>query len=334
MLLYLHTNLISCYRYLLTPFLCLILCLSFAGCDQSSDKKMVSIVQIIEHPALEDVRRGIEDTLKRSKLYRDGKLSWRYANAQGSITTAVQIANKIIGHPPNVAVAIGTSVAQTLYSALKEHGIPIVFTAVTDPVAAGLMQSLQAPHPNITGVMDAPRLDKQLDLMQTILPDMKTIGVMYNPGESNSVATLEKFKALAQLRGFKIIEGPVYKTVDVLQVANSIMPKVDAIFSPQDNIVVAAMRTVVNNGIRLGTPVFAADSGSVKNGAVATLSYSYYELGQETGQRILEILDGKPPGSIPVTTPSGVNLYLNQTTAKALNIVLPNSLLQKAYEVY
>lgn len=312
----------------------LFVCLGLLGCDQQSDKKVVSIVQIIEHPALDDVRHGIEDVLKKSELYQKGQLTWKYENAQGNISTAMQIAHEIIGQTPEVAVAIGTPVAQALHSALQEHNIPIVFAAVTDPIAAGLVQSLQAPPDHMTGVMDSPPLDKQLELIQQILPHLKTIGVMFNPGESNSVATLEKFKALAKVRGLKILEGAVYKPVDILQVANRIMPKVDAVFSPQDNIVVSAMKTVVNNGIKHGKPVFAADGGSVKNGALATLSYSYYELGQETGRRILQVLKGASPGSIPVTAPSQVNLYINQETAKTLGIPLPKDLLQKAYKVY
>ncbi len=315
---------------LLCCCLLLIASLVLSGCDQHDDgQQVVAITQIIEHPALDDVRRGIEDVFKQYNKANQKQLRWVYKNAQGQINIAVQIAQGVVGEGADVIVAIGTPMAQSIQTTNREANIPLVFAAVTDPIAAGLVNSLDAQKSNVTGVMDSPPVNKIVDLMLEMMPNLKTVGLMYNPGEANSVVTIRKFKKLAQAHNLQVVEGPVQKSSDLVTVAQYLMPKVEAIFVPQDNVIVSAMSTLAKVCLDRGIPVFAADSGSVQNGALATFSFSYYQLGQETGRRVLKILGGTPAQSIAVTTPPEVKLYINQSSAKQLKLTIPQSLLDK-----
>ncbi len=294
---------------------------------------VIAISQIVEHPSLDTARQGILDALKDYGLIDGENVTILYKNAQGNITTSSQIAQNLASHTPKptVFVAIGTPTAQGAISATRGKGIPIVFTAVTDPVSSRLVKDLKTPSKRLTGIIDYPPLDAQINLMKTVLPKLKIIGVLYNPGESNSVSVIKAFKEKAKKQGITVIDAPVGKAVDLALAVQKLLGKeVQALYVPQDNTVISAMPQLAGLSYTHKIPVFTSDNGSVKEGAFASISYSYYTVGRKTGEYIKRLMDGEALENLPITTPSTHQLYINTTAAKALGLNVPENLLKTA----
>ncbi|HBN21887.1 MAG TPA: ABC transporter permease [Holosporales bacterium] len=303
--------------------------------SQSATKPhfIIAMSQIVEHPSLDAARQGILDALTAYGFVDGENISILYKNAQGNITTSSQIAQNLAANNPKPAVfvTIGTPTAQGAISATRGKDIPIVFTAVTDPVSSRLVKDLKTPSKSVTGVIDYPPLKAQIDLMKTLLPDLKVIGVLYNPGESNSVSVIRALKEKAEKEGISIIEAPVAKAVDLALAVRKLVGKgVQALYVPQDNTVISAMPQLASLSYVHKTPVFTSDNGSVKEGAFASISYSYYTVGQKTGEYIKRILEGESIENLPITTPSTHQLYINTTAATALGLEIPKNLLKTA----
>ncbi|MBV7434456.1 ABC transporter substrate-binding protein [Cardiobacteriaceae bacterium TAE3-ERU3] len=301
------------------------------GTAVAADQPVVAITQIVAHPALDAVHKGVVDELT-DQGYVDGKnIAYMHESAQGDTGIAAQIAKKFAGDNPDVIVAIATPSAQSVAAAVR--GIPVVFSAVTDPVEAKLVKDLDKPGKNITGVTDAIALDKQVEMIQQIVPDAKKIGTVYNPGEANSVATNEKIKAFFEGKDLELIEAPATKSSEVLAAARSLVGKADVIYITLDNTVVSALEGVVQVGEQNDIPVFAADTGSVERGVVAALGFDYYDVGRETGKQVVEILKGKNPGDIPVGQLEQLNLFINPGAAEKMGITIPQEVIDSAAEV-
>jgi putative ABC transport system substrate-binding protein len=304
-----------------------------AGADQaqSADPVTVAITAIVEHPALDAVRDGVRDELK-AEGYTEGKdLTVVYESAQGNPGTAAQIARKFVGENPAVIVPISTPSAQAVVSATQE--IPVVFTAVTDPLDAKLVSSMEKPGGNVTGMSDMAPVGKQLALIHEILPNAKTIGMPYNPGEANGVTLLNLAKKEATGLGFTIIEAPAAKSSDVLAATQSLVGKVDAIYVSTDNQIVSAFESVVKVGTDNQIPVFAGDTDSVARGAIAAIGFDYYDVGRQTGKIVVRVLKGEKPGDIPVQGVETVQLFVNPGAAKAMGVTLPDAVMQRATKV-
>ncbi len=289
--------------------------------------KHIAITQYIEHVAADAVREGLLAELKE-KGYT---LTVDYENAQGSAATAGQIARKFVSLKPDVIVAITTPSAQAIVNAAGKNTIPIVFSAVTDPVGAGLVSSLKDHKGMVTGVMDAPPIKEQMGLIKTLLPNAKTIGVLYNPGDNGSVASLASIRQEAKAQGFAIIEATPVKSSDIQSAILLLVGKVDAIYVPLDNMVVSAMTSVSGMALKHNIPLFSADSGSVKDGAFACLGYSYVQTGHKTGKIVAEILEGTPPSEIPVASPETKDIFINRHVLEALKIPLTEAIRSQAH---
>lgn len=301
------------------------------GQVMAAEQPIVAITQIVEHPALDAVHKGIVEELAEQG-YTDGKnIAYMHESAQGDTGIAAQIAKKFAGDNPDVIVAIATPSAQSVAAAVR--GIPVVFSAVTDPVEAKLVKDLDKPGKNITGVTDAIALEKQIDMIQQIVPSAKKIGTVYNPGEANSVATNEKIKAFFDGKDLELIEAPATKSSEVLAAARSLVGKADVIYITLDNTVVSALEGVVQVGEQNDIPVFAADTDSVKRGVVAALGFDYYDVGRETGKQVAEILAGKNSGDIPVAHLEKLNLFINPGAAEKMGITIPAEVVESAAEV-
>jgi len=298
---------------------------------QAQDAKTVAVTQIVEHPALDAVYQGVRDQLAEEG-YREGEnLTLLHESAQGNTAIASQIARKFVGENPDVIVAIATPSAQTAAAATKK--IPVVFSAVTDPVGAKLVQSLEAPGANITGVSDMLPVDKHLDLLQRIMPDAKRIGTVYNPGEANAVSLVNLLEERLAARGLTLVKAAATKTSEVLGAARSLVGNVDAIYLTTDNTVISAAEAVISVGERSRIPVFAADTATVERGAVAALGFNYYEHGRQTGRMVLRILNGAEPASIPVETMDTLDLFVNPGAAERMGITLSDDLIREAKKV-
>ena len=293
--------------------------------------KSVGITAIVDHLVLNSVRKGVEDELKASGWEQGKNLKLTYQNAQGNAATAGQIARKFVGDKTDVIVAISTPSAQAAVAATKST--PIVFAAVTDPVAAKLVKSWDASGTNVTGMSDRLPLAPQIDLLLQVKPGAKRVGFVYNPGEINSVTVLKELKTELAKRGMTLVEAAAPRTVDIPSAAKSLTGKVDVIYSTTDNNVVSAYESMVRVAQEAKLPLVAADTGSVKRGAIAALSADYYDMGRQTGKMVDKILKGAKPGSMAPEVSNKLALAVNPEAAKKQGAPLSDTLLKRAAEV-
>ncbi|RMF19768.1 MAG: ABC transporter substrate-binding protein [Gammaproteobacteria bacterium] len=300
----------------------------FVALSTQADTRTVAITQIVEHPALDACRKGVKDELEAQGFKAGENLNWIYESAQGNPATAAQIAKKFAGEQPDVIVAITTPSAQTVAAATR--GIPVVFSAVTDPVGAKLVKSLDNPGARITGTTDMLPLERHLQLVKRIVPGAKRIGTLYNPGEANSVSLVNRLKNVAKAQDIEIVEAVATKTSEILNAARSLVGKVDAIYLMTDNTVISAVEAVIQVGERNQIPVIAADTDTVKRGAVAAYGFNYYDVGRQTGRMVVRILKGEKPGDIPVEGVEKLELYVNPKAARRMGITLDEALIKEA----
>ncbi|MBT4880830.1 MAG: ABC transporter substrate-binding protein [Alphaproteobacteria bacterium] len=296
--------------------------------SKNIETKSLAITQIVAHPSLDAFRKGLIDGLEKLG-YSEGKnLHITFENAQGNISLAAQIAQKFVGLDPSVIVAIGTPSAQAVLSANRDSNIPLVFGAVSDPVAANLVKDPKKPDGFVTGTMDTPSTKEHLKLMKKLVPHLKHLAVLYNPGEPNSVKQVEELKTLK--KDITIVEIPVSKSSDALMATRTAVAKGEAIYVPLDNVVVSVIESVVKTARTDKIPVFTSEFESVKLGALATVGSSYFDQGVQTASIVAQILEGASPKSFPIEGPKKQQVYLNASSAKKLEISFPQDLLKNA----
>ena len=299
------------------------------------DSKLnLGIVQILEHPSLDAARQGFLDVLAENGYKEGENLIVSYENAQGDMATLNSIAQNLVSDKNDLILAIATPSAQAVANASKGTEIPVLFTAVTDPVAAGLVKSMEKPETNLTGTTDMAPVDEQIKLIQEINPSVKNVGVIYNSGEVNSVVQVELVKEIAKELGLNIIEAIATNTSEVDQAAKSLVGKVEAIYIPTDNVVVTALEAVIQVAEQNKILLVSTEKDSVNRGTVATIGLDYYKLGRQTGEMALRVLSGKSkPQDMPVETQDQKDVIINLKAAKAMGITIPQSLVDKAAEV-
>jgi putative ABC transport system substrate-binding protein len=291
----------------------------------------VAVTAIVEHPALDAARDGIKEALAAEGFVDGEQIDFVYESAQGKPEIAAQIARQFVGDGATVIVPISTPSAQGAVAATKD--IPIVFTAVTDPVAAQLVTSLQKPGGNVTGISDMSPLPEHIALMQEITPNAKRIGVVYNPGETNSMVLVERLKELAGPAGLEIVESAATKSGDVQQATLALVGKVDAIYIPTDNTVVSALEAAVSVAEENQIPLYAGDTDSVPRGAIATVGFNYKNVGLETGRIVARVLKGEKPGDIDVAFATGTDLVVNPAAAAKYGVTIPEAVIARATQV-
>jgi len=308
------------------------LMLSFAfSAPALAQQKSVAVTAIVEHPALDSVRDGVKEGLAAAGFEEGKNLKWQYQSAQGNTGTAAQIARKFVGDRPDVIVAIATPSAQAVAAATKE--IPLVYSAVTDPMAAQLVPSMAPSGTNVTGVSDVLELDRQIALMKQVVPTAKRVGVVYNPGEANSVVVVKALRDALPKQGMSLVEAAAPRTVDVGAAARSLIGKVDLFYTSTDNNVVSAYESLVKVGNDAKIPMIAADTDSVKRGAIAALGIDYRNLGRQTGAIVARILKGEKPGTIASETSSKLELFVNPGAAEKQGVKLSDAVLKSAAQV-
>ena len=296
-----------------------------------AQEKSVAVTAIVEHPALDAVRDGVQAALQAEGFESGKNLKWQYQSAQGNTGTAAQIARKFVGDKPDAIVAIATPSAQAVVAASKS--IPVVFSAVTDPVAAKLVNSWEPSGSNVTGVSDLLALDKQMDLVKQVVPNAKRVGMVYNPGEANSVVVVKELQKLLPTLGMTLVEAAAPRSVDVSSAARSLIGKVDVIYTSTDNNVVSAYEALVKVGQDAKIPLVASDTDSVKRGAVAAYGINYRDLGEQTGRMVARILKGDAPGSIKPEVSTKMELFVNPGAADKQGVKLSESLIKSAAQV-
>lgn len=305
--------------------------LSLAGLPVVAADKHVAITQIVEHPALDACRQGVQDELAVAGYEVGKNLTWSYESAQGNPATAAQVAKKFAGEAPDVIVAISTPSAQTVAASARH--IPLVFSAVTDPLGAKLVKNMQAPGKLITGITDMSPIDKHLQLIKKIVPTAASVGVIYNPGEANSVSLIKRVHDEAPGAGLKVVEAAATKSSEVLAAARSLVGKVDVIYIPLDNTVITALEAAVKVAEQNKLPLFTGDTDSVRRGSIAAVGFNYYDVGRQTGKMVARVLNGEAPGSIAVEQVDKLELYLNPGAAERMGVTLSSALLAQAKEI-
>lgn len=297
--------------------------------DVRSQEITVGISKFVQHPALDGCEQGIQDEL--------AELGWEnitfdLQNAQADANTAAQIATKFKSDRVDLAVGIATPTAQALVKAIDEF--PVIYSAVTDPVSAGLVESLDAGEANVTGYSDMTPVGEQLRLLTEII-EVKTLGHVYSSGEANAVVLAELAKEVCEELGIEFVESTVSNSAEVKQAAQSIAGRVDAFYVSTDNTVVSALSSLCDVALDAGVPVMSADPSSAQEYDVfAALGFDYYKHGRATGRLVDRILRGEKPADIPtqfMSDPGDVDqLLINLDVAEAIGIEVPESVMDRA----
>jgi len=298
-------------------------------------EKKVAISTIVEVPQLVETKDGVLKGLAEKGYTPETGLKVEYQQANGNMPTQQQIAKKFVGEGADVIVSITTPTSQAMAAATRD--IPIVFATVTDPVKAKLITQYKHPGGNITGVSDAAPIAEQLKLFRELVPNLKKIGFVYNPGLDSSKATLGWMQEQTKPLGIEVVESPAPTTNEVIPAARKLVGKVDAIYVPNDTTVVAALETIVKIGQETKTPVFTGETRGVERGAVASLGLNYTEVGRLAGHMVAEILGGKKPGDIDAIIAykklPTFNVVLNKKSAEAMGVKIPDAVLKRATKV-
>lgn len=296
------------------------------------EPQIIGISKIVSHPALDAVEQGIMDQLADMGF---DNLEYDLQNANGDMSTASSIAAKFRSDGVTLAVGIATPTAQALVNALDD--IPVVFSAVTDPVGAGLVTSLDAGDANVTGASDMTPVDAQFDLIEALVAPA-TVGHVYASGEANAVALAEMARAAAAARGMEFVEATVVNSSEVRSATQSIIDRVDAIYVSTDNTVVSALTALTDVAVANGVAVISADATSAAGtGVLAALGFDYYKHGRATGRIVADVLNGADPATIPtlfMTDPSDLNLLVDLDVAEAIGVEVTQSVLDQASMIY
>lgn len=321
----------KCKKFLAAAAACLMVAgLAACGNEPSTpsnpDEKVfqIGIVQLVEHNALDEATRGFRDFLTE-KL--GDKVQFNEQNAQGEQTNCTTIVNQFVSSKVDLIMANATNAVKAAREATSD--IPVVGTSVTDYVSSGLVASNEAPGANVTGASDMNPVNVQVQLMKTLCPEVKTVGIVINSGEENSAIQAEEAKVAFEAEGFSVKIYSVADTNEIQTVVTAACNEVDAFYEPTDNLIAANVPTMSNITTAAGKPVICGEGGMCESGFLATYAISYYELGRAAGQQAYDILVN---GADPATTPifffdvSQLTLVVNEQNAAELGITIPEEL--------
>ncbi len=320
---------------LLSKISAAIICVAmFCGLMSScgDDKITIGICQFGEFDALTQAYNGFVDGLKE-KGYEDGKnIKLIYQSAAGDTNNCPTIANSLINNGCDLILAIATPAALAVKA--KTTTIPTLITAVTDPAASGIVASNTAPGGNITGSSDLNPVEKQVDLLTELLPDVQKVAVLYCSSEGNSKIQYDIAKAALEAKGLTCVEKTISEISEVKSLIEAMPAEgIEAIYIPTDNTIAGAMTAVSSAATSVGLPTITGEGGMIKDGGLASIALDYYELGKETGRMAAKIIEGADPATMPIyfqTEDQYLKLHINKDTARTLGITIPQSMLDKA----
>lgn len=296
----------------------------------TGDVIRIGAIQLVEHVALDAAYQGFVDGLAEAGYVDGQNISIDFQNAQNEQSNCATIAEKFVGDNVDLILAIATPAAQAVANATKD--IPILVTAVTDPADAGLVVSNEAPGGNVSGTSDLNPVEAQMNLLVQLLPEVKTVGMLYNSSEANSKFQVDLATKAAETLGLTCADYTVSSANEIQSVVESAVGKVDAFYAPTDNLIANAMVTVGQVTQEAGIPVICAEEGMVDNGGTATYGLSYYNLGKLTAAQAVKILKGEAePATMPIgyLPDADCMLAINQDACDALGITVPQELLDQ-----
>lgn len=296
-----------------------------AEATDSTEMKKIGVIQLVEHKSLDIIYNSFKDELKNLGYVDGENVKITFQNAQGDMANITSIVQGFEGDKQDVVVGIATPVAQGAMSLTKTT--PVVFSAVTDPIGAGILTDMNAPDKGMTGTSDAVQIDKIMDLALQITPDVKKVGFIYNPGEDNSVTNLGLLENYVKEKNLELETVSISTSADLQTAAASLFEKVDMIFVSNDNTVAEAMPILTSEAIKAKKPIYVGADSMVMDGGLATVGIDYTDLGKETAKMVDEILKGKSVNEIPVKVfKDDLFIYVNTDTAAALGIEIPESI--------
>ena len=302
--------------------LCLAVC-CFAGCDNGTKETLkVGIIQYMSHPSLDNCYNGVVAALEASGL--DVTVDRQVGSSNAAESDCVNYAKNMVASGYDMIIAIATPAAQAAFAAVEDTDIPVIFCAVSDPVSAKLVNSMEAPGQNCTGTSDVLDLKAQVEMIQAFQPDVKTIGILYTASEENSLTNLKNFKEVCQGKGIAVEATAVQNASDIPAAADALAAKVDCINNFTDNNVVNNLSVVLNAAEKNGIPVYGSEEEQVKNGCLASVSIDYVALGKVTGQMAVQVLEGADAGALAVKTITDAELVYNGEVMTELEMTLPS----------
>ncbi|MBD7939713.1 MULTISPECIES: ABC transporter substrate-binding protein [Cytobacillus] len=298
--------------------------------EKEQEVVKIGITQIVEHPSLDAAREGFIAALKDAG-YEEGKnLELDYQNAQGDANNNMSIAQNLVNDDNDLILAIATASAQSVVQSTKD--IPILFTGITDPLSADLVKDLDKPGENVTGTSDThpDAIKNTIASIKKFVPEAKTVGIIYNDGEANSIVNVENAKKALEENGLEYALTAISTSSEVKQAAESLVDRSDVFYIPKDNTVVSALESVITVANKEKIPTFVGESDSVERGTFSSYGFEYHDLGYKTGEMAIEILNGKNPGDIPVGFPDNLELIVNKSAAEKQGVELTDERLEGA----
>lgn len=317
------------------------LVLLLVGCSRGSGEKTsdservykVGILQFAQHPSLDNCREGFLQGLEEEGFVEGKNLEVDYQNAQADMGIAAQIADVFVGNKVDMVTAIATPAAMSAYNATMKTDIPVVYTAITDPVVAQVADENKNPLGNITGTSDILPVEAQLKLIRELMPEAKNLGILHTSSEANSDSMLQIYKDLVDKYDFKVIDEAINTTADIPLATDNLLSKVDVMTNLLDNTVVNSLPTILDKANAKKIPVFGSEIEQVKMGCLGSEGIEYISLGKQTGKMAAKILRGEAKASeMAYEIIEKPNLYLNSKVAEDLGIDIPKDLLDRASE--
>ena len=303
--------------------------------DNKEASYKIGIQQFAEHGSLDNCREGFLEGLEEEGIKEGDNLEVEVKNAMADTATNAQIADSFVSDNMDLICAIATPSAQSAYNAAMDKDIPVVYTAVTDPVAAELADKDGNPVGNVTGTSDTLPVEEQLKMIREMMPDAKTIGILYTTSEANSVSAIATYESLVDKYGFTLETKGISQTSEIALATDDLLTKVDCITNLTDNTVVASLPTILEKANEKGIPVFGSEIEQVKIGCLAAEGIDYIQLGKQTGKIAALILKGEKKASeIPYEIISEPGFYVNTKVAENLGIEVPSDLADSAVESF
>ena len=312
-------------KKIIAVMLAVIMMLAFAGCGETQNEKnsvlKIGIIQYMSHPSLDNCYNGVISALESSGLQYT--VDYQIGSGNSADSDCTNFAKNMVAANYDMIIAIATPAAKSAFAATDDTEIPVIFCAVSDPVAAGLVESMDAPGYLCTGTSDVLDLEAQVAFIKAMQPEVKSIGILYTSSEDNSITNLKNFKAVCDKEGIEVVATAVQGASDIPSAAEELASKVDCINNFTDNNVVNNLSVVLTAADKYGIPVYGSEEEQVINGCLASVSIDYVALGKVTGEMAVSVLKGEDASTMAVKTITEATPVINSSVLKKLGLSTP-----------
>ena len=312
-------------KKIIALLLAAIMMFAFAGCSENKNKEdsvlKIGIIQYMSHPSLDNCYNGIISALENSGI--EYTVDYQTGSSSSADADCTNFAKNMVAANYDMIIAIATPAAKAAFAATDDTEIPVIFCAVSDPIAAGLVESLDAGSKNCIGTSDVLDLEAQVAIIKAMQPDVKSIGILYTSSEDNSITNLKNFKSVCDKENIEVVATAVQGASDIPSAAEELASKVDCINNFTDNNVVNNLSVVLSAADKYGIPVYGSEEEQVVNGCLASVSIDYVALGKVTGEMAVEVLNGADASAMPVKTITEATPIINSSVLKKLGLSIP-----------